>query len=265
MGRFSKLETSQQKQEEAPGKTAAEPVEEEISYDAAYYCRQAEKEYFSRNLRRALQLFSRATQADAAHVDAWTGQILTLLALGERREALAWVNRAITVMPQQPRIVALQGLVFAHQGMVSRGLQCSDCSMAEGAGDPFVWFCRGQILTLANNKNAPFCMEKALESAGAQDWRIPAYIGYFYLSQRIYPLAEQYLNRAITVDSTNPVLWYQQGLAQMGLGKWQAARERFEIALKLDPEFKPAVQELESLNRSSWLARLIAFFGRRRK
>lgn len=265
MGRFSKLETSQQKAEQVPPKAPVEPMEEEIPYDADYYCRQAEREYFSRNLRRALQLFSRATQVDATHVDAWTGQILTLLALGEKREALAWVNRAIVVMPQHPRIVALQGVVFAYQGMVSRGLQCSDWSMAEGAGDPFVWFCRGQILTLASNKNAPFCMEKAVESSGAQDWRIPAYIAYFYLAQRTYPLAEKYLAKAIAAQSANPVLWYQQGLAQMGLGKWQAARESFETALKLDPHFQPAIHELESLNRSSWLARLLALLGVRKK
>jgi tetratricopeptide (TPR) repeat protein len=267
MGRFSKLETSQQKTE-SPEKCVAELAatpEDEIAYDARHYCRQADEAYFAGNFRKALQLYSRATQSEATCVEAWVGQILSLLALNEKREAVAWINRAIELLPEHPRIVALQGLVFANQGMVSRGLQCSDWAMSKGAGDPYVWLFRGQVLALANNKNAPFCMEKALEAGKNEGWTLPAHIGYFYLQQAVYPLAEKYLMKALECEGTRPMLWYQLGRAQTGMGKWEAARRSFETALKLDPHFRAASQELENLNKSSWLARFLAPLLRRRK
>ncbi|MGB9691501.1 MAG: tetratricopeptide repeat protein [Candidatus Sumerlaeaceae bacterium] len=269
MGRFSKLETSQAADKKKPEQpTAGAPMaaaEEELSYDANYYCLSAEREFLAGNYRRALQLFSRAAQVESTHVDAWTGQILALLAEGEKREALAWVRRAVELFPEEGRIAALQGLVYAHHGMVNRGLQCSDFAMERKASDPWVWFFRGQVLALAQNANAPFCMEKAMDMRPADDWRIPAHIGLFYLERRSYALAEKYLSTATSLNSSEAALWYRLGRAQLGLAKWELARRSFETALQLAPHFRPAVVELESLNRSPMLARLIAFFLGRRK
>lgn len=269
MGRFSKLETSlsaAEKKAEPRAESPAVSAEEELSYDANHYCREAEREFFAGNYRRALQLFSRAAQVEPTHLDAWTGQILALLAQNEKREATAWVRRAVELFPEQARIVALQGLVYAYHGMTSRGLQCSDFAMERGASDPWVWMLRGQVLALAQNPNAPFCMEKAMEARGSEDWRIPAYIGLFYLEQRVFPLAEKYLAMASSINSTEPGLWYRLGLAQMGLAKWEPARRSFETTLQLDPNFRPAVVELENLNRSPLLSRVIAFLlGRKNK
>jgi Flp pilus assembly protein TadD len=267
MGRFSKLETTGGKPTPAAPHPAAPPAEtaaEEPERDAHYYCARAEEEFFAGNFRRALQLFSRASQMDPTDADAWTGQIVSLLELGEKREAVAWITRALNILPDHPRMVALQGLVFAASGMISRGIQCSDYSMPKGADDPWVWLCRGEILAMADNPNAAFCMDKAIESRQAGHWQIPAHIGLFYLKRRLFPLAEVYLSKAVTENSTNPALWYHLGMAQVSMGKWEAARRSLETAVQLQPNFRQAARELEKLIRSPWLARLLHRFLPRR-
>ncbi len=266
-GRFSKLETPGAVSLGAEAKRVAETqaAQEELVYDARYYCAQAEEAFFAGDYRRALQLYSRAVQREAASLEGWTGQIFALLALGEKREALAWINRGLTILPEQPRIISLQGLVFAHMGSTNRGLQCSDYAMAQGAADPYVWLCRGEILTLASNPNALFCMEKAMECRHAGEWQIPAHIGLFYLDQRTWPLAEKYLAQAVAEMSTFAPLWYRLGVAQLRMAKTEAARQSLETALRLQPNLRGARDELEALTRSPWLARVLAWFTAKKK
>lgn len=258
-GRFSKLETQPTASPAAEaGPAAKRQVADELVYDARYYATQADEAFFAGDYRKALKLYSRAVQREAASLEGWTGQILSLLALGEKREALAWISRGLTILPEQPRMISLQGLVFASTGSTNRGLQCSDYAVAQGAADPYVWLCRGEILTLASSPNAPFCMEKAMECRGGA-WQIPAHIGVFYLSQRVWPLAEKYLAHAVAEMSTFAPLWYRLGVAQLRMAKTEAARQSLETALRLQPNLLCARDELEALNRSPWLARLLAW------
>jgi len=263
MGRFSKLETSTgeaQQGTEVPGSQLPSASANEPEYDANYYCSLGFSQFLRAKYDKALQLFSRATQKEPAHVDAWTGEILTLIAQRHYREANVWVSRAIEVLPENPRIVSLQGLVFAHQGLCDRGLQCSDYAMTKSASDPYVWFIRGQILSLAEKPHAEFCMGKALEVRRADDWLIPALIGLFYAEQKLYPRAEHYLLIAAKENTVNAALWFHLGKVQMRLSKWETARQNLEMAARLEPELREATQLVDTMKHSSWFARLLARF-----
>lgn len=265
MGRFSKLETDE-KIEIPSGAQASSGVgrREEEPRDANHLCLRAAEEFLRGHYSKALQWYSRATQNEPTHLGAWTGQLVTLLAMGQKREALVWVRRALDVLPQSARLIALQGLIFAHTGMLQRGLQCSDYAMeAGGTSDAYAWMARGQILGLADNPHAQACIEKALETRGAEDWLVPALIGLFFFERRAYPLAEKYLAMAVHEHSTAASLWYHLGRAQLRQGKMQAAGSSLETALKLDPQFREAAIELDKLKRVPWLARVFRrFFSR---
>lgn len=261
MGRFSKLETDKNSTpQEAVGQRRAgesRPTASEPVYDAPYYVNAGIQHYFSGDLKRALQLFSRATQVDRANLEGWAWQLLTLISLKQYKEAMVWVLRALELFPQDARIISLQGLAFAHQGMAQRGLQCSDYAIQQNASDPYVWLWRGQILLLAENPNAEFCMGKAMESRRSDEWIIPALIGLAYLDQRNFARAASFLETAVQEVPQNDYLWTQLGIARERLGLMQKALECYETAVRLTPKNRVAQERLVRITQSPWLARIL--------
>jgi tetratricopeptide (TPR) repeat protein len=270
MGRFSKLETAGQdavtaRQSEAaagrrsPPEAAAEEGEPDYGY--AYYAAEADKQFYSGDARRALQLYSRAIQADAAQVAPWLGQILCLLELRQPREAMVWVRRALELFPEDPRLVSARGAVYAHLGMVQQAIGCSDFALNISGRDPLVWVLRGEILTIADNRNASICFEKAMEARPHGDWQIPMLIGLACLRQKRWAPAAEYLKRATEQFQGNDHLWERLGHAQEHLGLVQAALESYRAATHINPHNAAAEDAIRRLTRTPfivrWLRRLV--------
>lgn len=232
MGRFSKLETGSSSSDHnlAVPEGAVQKGGPEISYDATYYMGEASKLYFSGNAQKALRVYSRAAQMDHTQVDAWIGQGLCLLELKQYKEAMVWVKRGLELFPEEPRLIALEGAVYANQGMTQRGLGCSDYAMSKPGADALAWILRGEVLSLADNKNAPFCFQKAMEVKRSDDWQTPAQIGLLLLRQKKWPLAGDYLKAAVQINPHNQYLWLKLGFAYERLGLSQLALEAYNAA-----------------------------------
>jgi tetratricopeptide (TPR) repeat protein len=155
---------------------------------------------------------------------------------------MTWTKRALELFPDDARMVSLQGLVYAHQGMVQRALGCSDYAMNLSGADPLSWVLRGEILALAANKNAMFCFEKAMETRMADDWQTPLRIGLFFYTQKRWPQALDYLKIAVQNNTRNDYLWTRLGQTNERLGMSHPALDAYRAAL-----------ELNSLNRNAEL------------
>lgn len=262
MGRFSKLETGAQDtvaQAQAGGASAKTRAEaspaQEPEYGYAYYAAEADKAFYSGAARRALQLYSRAIQADAAQVAPWVGQILCLLELRQPREAMVWVRRALELFPEDPRLVSLRGAAYAHLGTVQQAIGCSDFALNLSGSDPLVWVLRGEILTVAGNPNAAICFDKAMETRQHGDWQIPMLIGLACLRQKRWAQAADFLKRATQDFQGNDHLWERLGHAQEHLGLAQAALESYRAATHINPQNQAAEDAIRRLTRTPFIVR----------
>ena len=273
MSRFSKLETGATAvpKSDAPAigqrrdraaRNAAQPTDEMV-YDHAYYQAEGDRLFALGSFEQALRVYSRAIQSEAAQVTPWLGQVLCLLMMGQAKEAMVWVKRALELFPEEARVIALQGSTYAHQGMVQRGIGCSDVALQKSSTDPLVWVLRGEVLSMAENRNAQFCFVKAMEMRAAGEARIPMLIGQLLFKQRKWALAAEYLTTAVGESPRNETAWVALGQAREKLGADEAAFTAFETALQLNPQNQAAETGKSRLSHTPLLLRLARrLFGR---
>lgn len=247
MGRFAKLEHGIAPKTLVDETTKAElaqttaPAEEK--FDATYYIKLADQYFFYGEFSKALRYYSRALQLDNSLTYPWIGQIYSLLEMGQVKEASVWVLRALDLFPEDASIIALQALIFAYKGMMSRAIGASDFAMTKGSS-VFTWLARGEILLMAENKMSHFCFEKSLEIAPRDDWQTPMRIGLIYYKHKQYSFALDYFKRAVQYNVSNYYLWYHIGRAYYHLGFNQKAIESLQRSLEHNPDFKAAKNAL---------------------
>ncbi len=268
MSRFSKLETGEaaSSKNDAPAigqrrggdraaRNAAQQTDD-VVYDHAYYQAEGDRLFALGSFEQALRVYSRAIQSEAAQVNPWVGQVLCLLMMGQAKESMVWVKRALELFPEEARVIALQGSTYAHQGMVQRGIGCSDAALAKNGSDPLVWVLRGEVLSMAENSNAQFCFEKALEMRPSGDARIPMLMGQLLFKRRKWALAAEYLATAVGEAPRNEAAWVALGEAREKLGADEAAFMAFETALQLNPNNHAAETGKARLSHTPMLLRL---------
>ncbi len=258
MGRFSKLERETQdaiarrkalKEEKRPA-----PPAEEV-YDAPYYIARGDEAFFTGEFKKALQLYSRAIQVDNTQHSPWIGQIYCLIEMNQLKEADLWTGRALEMFPEDGALLSLRAITYAHHGMLKRALGTSDYALSKGA-DIHTWIARGEVLLLADNKNASFCFSKAMEMADTGDWKTPMRIGLIFFRQKAYSQALDYFQKACAINVTNHYLWYHLGKCYHRLGFGQKAIESFRRASEQNPEFREAKEALEKATHTSFLIRI---------
>lgn len=260
MGRFSKLETgtpaSPHADESSVGEAKArvtrkrseESAGPPADYDQGHYLSEADKYYFTGEYQKALRQYSRAMQVDQSAIDPWIGQVLCLIELKQYREAMMWALRGLELFPEEPRLIAVQGLTYALNGTIKRGLACSDYAISRpGASSGFVWALRGHVLSLADSANSTFCFDKAMEVRQKDDWRTPMRIGLLLLQEKKWSRAAEFLQVATESNPRNGFLWKQLGLANEKMGLVQPALEAYQAALHLNANDRDADAAIRGL------------------
>jgi len=259
MGRFAKLETGKAEAPEAASgprtAPAARRIVEPETYDFTYYVEEADKQYFTGRYDKALRIYSRALQVDNSQIYPWVGQVFSLLAMNQIKEADLWVTRAIGLFPEDATLLSLRALIYAHKGMMNRAIGASDYALSRG-GTAYAWMARGEILLRAKNKNAPFCFDKALEVAGADNWKVAMHVGLVYFRRRMYSSALDFFRRACVVEMGNYHLWYHLGRCYYYLSFRNEAIEAFNRALEIHPECREAERGLADVKSSNFVTRL---------
>ncbi len=263
MGRFSKLETGdagESGQTPSPAavraRAAAAADANSPIYDHGYYAAEADRLFFAGEFEKALRVYSRAIQADHAQIGPWLGQVLCLVEMKQTKEALIWVKRGLELFPEEARMISLQGVAYAQQGMLQRGIGCSDYALQITAADPMVWLLRGQILTLADNRNAQACFDKAMETRRPGEWQVPMMAGMFLLERRKWTQAAEFLRKAVAENTGLDHLWVLLGKANEQLGVTQAALDAYQAALDLNPSNQQAQNSVARLSRTPLLVRV---------
>lgn len=259
MGRFSKLEWEPDKNSKIPDPLLKPDEKKDLIsdtgkeedaeiYDYYFYLKKAENFFFTGDFKNSLRQYSRALQMDNSQIDPWVGQVFCLIFLKQLQEADLWISRGLELFPDHPQMLSLRGVIYAHKGMVKRGISTSDFAMTLKTGiTPIVWIIRGEILLLGDNKNASFCFEKAIEISNQTDWQTPTMIGMIYYRNKCYTIASHYFQTACSRNLAHYYLWHLLGMSYKKLGIDTKAIEAFKRALELKPDYRESTDAIRSI------------------
>jgi tetratricopeptide (TPR) repeat protein len=261
MGRFSRLETG----DNAAGSTPPICPDIEKTFrpsegsgadysdmDAVGCLHHGDRALFMEEQRTALRWYSRAVDLDSTRLESWTRMIGVLLMRRDLGEAGAWIGRGLTAYPDAPSLMALRAVEHARRGMIRQAMAASDAVIERAGGDPTTQIARGEVLLLAENRNAGYCFDQALQQTAPDDWRTPTWIALILKERRMWAKAIDYLARAIDRREREALVWFQVGLCRAALGHRPQAAKAFETAAEHCASDDPLLAKIERANAGTF-------------
>lgn len=227
---------------------------------------EAERAYRKLAYERALRLYSRALGFDPNLDVAWFGQLRCLLDLDENPEARTWATKAVKSFPNHADILAARGLAEYRLGNAKDGLAYTDNALSQASAGWFVWLARGEILAGTGSQQAHFCLMKAQEMGGANDWLPMLKVAQAYRRTPFREKAIALYRKVLARETDLAEAWYELGVLLGSLGFTTEAREALTRAGKLNPIESRYVTALQDLDRfgplTGWWQWLTGLLGR---
>jgi tetratricopeptide (TPR) repeat protein len=238
MKRFSRLEFG----DRARGQRSKAAHGEAIR-DEQYFYKEGLRCWLSGDPELALRNYSRALEQNSAFYEAWIGQVLMLIELGEYREATVWADKALELFPEHPELLAVKAVACARDGRTEKALAYSDNSIAKDNVTSRVWLARAEVLPDRKSKIAESCVSKAIGMAGNNSPLIRLEAGRLLSEKGNYYAALEYLQSAVKDFPKSALAWYSLGHCQARLGRPEAA-VTLEQCVRLRPDWHTAVRAL---------------------
>ena len=227
---------------------------QQLAKDEAFYFNEATFAFEGADFEKALRYYAKVLEFNPRRVDAWAGQVKSLIELEEFREAKLWAENALEKFPTEPELLAAKAVALGRLGDLKAALAFSDASIEERGDTPYIWLARGDVLLAREEKRAQYCFDKALIVAPGNAfvrW-FASRVHFFYEK---YSIALKYAQEALNLDAASSALWMQIGQCQMALGLNVLAENSFTQARHLDPNCAAAQLALNELSHQGWFSR----------
>lgn len=247
MDRFSQLEFDEKRPERK--RSQGEPIR-----DADYFHKKALKYWLTGDFEIALRNYSRVLEQNNTVFDAWAGQVLMLIELGEYKESLVWADKALELFPEHPELLAVKAVACCRDAKLEKAIAYSDNSISKDNITSRVWLARAEVMMDRKSPVADHCISKAISIAGNTAPVIKLEAARLLRKKGGYSAAIGHLNDVVKVFPKSALAWYELGYCQYKLGLSQS-KATLEQCLKLRPGWK--IAEIALLKCSSR-----GFFGR---
>ncbi len=251
MDRFSQLEFGEVSPERE--RLQGEPIR-----DAGYFHKQALKYWLAGEFELALRNYSRVLEKDSTVFDAWVGQVLMLIELGEYSEAIVWADKALELFPEHPELLAVKAIACCRDAKMEKAIAYSDNSLSKEKVTYRVWLARAEVLLNRKNAVTENCISKAISIAGNMTSIAKLEAARLLRKKSCYFAALGYLNEVVKVCPKSALVWYELGCCQTKLGL-PHAKASLEQCLKLRPDWDRAKTALAKCRKWRFFNRL---FGR---
>ena len=248
MDRFSQLEFGEVSPERK--RSQGEPVR-----GAGYFHKEALKYWLAGEFELALRNYSRALEKNSILFDAWAGQALMLIELGEFREAIVWADKALELFPEHPELLAVKAAACCRDSKMEKAIAYSDNSINRENITSRVWLARAEVLLNRKSSIAENCISKAISIAGNMAPVIKLEAARLLRKKGSYSAAIGYLNEVVNVFPKSALAWFELGYCQSKLGLPQA-RATLEQSLKLRPDWNLATSALARCGKGGFFRRL---------
>lgn len=217
--------------------------------------------FVSARFEKALRTFSKVLEYNSGNAAAWTGQVKSLIELGEFSEAKLWADKALEKFASEPELLAAKAVALGRMGDLRAALAFSDASIEERGDTAYIWLARGDVLLARAERRSEYCFEKALSLAPA-DWAarwLASRICFFY---RKFSVAMKYAQEALNLNPGMASVWLQAGTCQAALGLVSLAENSFVQAKQLDPECSDADAGLRDMAQGGFWSKLRGVWNR---
>ncbi len=247
MDRFTRLEFGDSKPKKRPG---GEPVR-----DAEYLYKKAYQYWFAADFELALRNFSRVIEEDSSFFNAWSGQIVALIELGEYPEAILWADKALEFFPEHSELFALKAVSYSRDAKYEKAIAFSDNAVSKENVTPRVWLSRAEVLLHRKSAVAENCISKAMKNCAQQDPVIKLEAARLLRRKRKYSKAIQFLNDVVQKVPKSALAWYELGCCQSKMGLPQA-KVSLEQCCLLRPDWIEAKKEFKRAGKRGIFRRL---------
>jgi tetratricopeptide (TPR) repeat protein len=250
MDRFSQLEFD----EKIPGpkRTNGEPIR-----DADYFHKEAIKYWLAGDFELAMRNYSRVLEQNSTFFDAWVGQVLMLIELGEYKEAMVWADKALELYPEHPELIAVKAVACSRDAKFEKAIAYSDNSISKDNVTARVWLSRAEVLLKRKSSIADNCISKAVGLAGDKGPVIKFEAARLLRKRGSYSAAIGFLNEVVKVFPKSALVWYELGCCQAKLGRSEAA-VTLQESLKLRPDWDKPKKALNQFHKRGFFRK---FFG----
>ena len=256
MKRFTSLEFG-----DAEGAGRGEDRGEEIRNEAFFHERAVES-WLGGDFELALRNYSRALEKNSSFFEAWSGQILMLLELGEYPEAIVWADKALDLFPEHPELFAAKAVAFCRDARFDKAMAFSDNSVSKENITSRVWLARAEVLMKRKSRIAENCVSKAMSIAGNSADIIALEAGRLLRRSGKYSAALEYLNSSIRAFPKSALAWYELGCCQDSIG-FAEAQVSLKESLNLRPMWELAEARLRNCRGKGPVQRIFnKIFGR---
>lgn len=258
MSRFVNLEIGRQAGEQTPAQ--AQPIVK----DESFYQREAQTAFEGADFEKALRSYAKVLEFNVNHAPAWTAQVRMLLELDQFEKANVWADKALERFPREADLLAAKAVALARLGQTQNALAFSDAAVSENGTSPYVWLARADILLVARETLADYCIDKAMMFAPG-DWATPWQGARIRIRHGQFSLALRLLRQAVERNPGHWLPWLELGRCQEALGLARAARKSFTQARELNRQDSTAAQAMAGLSAHGAGNRLRGWWRRLKK
>lgn len=176
----------------------------------------------------------RALKYDPESVPALVNLAIAERRLGNYNDAKDYAERARKLAPDDAQAALLLGNILAEGQDASAALDIYEEGIRESPEEPLLYY--NTALTLLREQRyeeALLNFSRAAERAGASELAVKSYahIGQIYFGQGNYPMAADYLGKAVELAPDNGKYLYNLGVVYLRMNREAKAAEHFQRAL----------------------------------
>src|SRR5947209_339646 len=114
-------------------------LEESSGKPELHFLAEAQAAFENGHFEQALRSYAKVLEFNQRSAAAWTGQVRSLIELGEFGEAQVWADKALSSFPDEPELLAAKAVSLARTGDLQGALSFSDAAVESQISTPYIW------------------------------------------------------------------------------------------------------------------------------
>ena len=217
-------------------------------YEPNFYLDQAKEQLDRYRPEKALDTFQRLIDSRPNNSEAWKGRGDALLALGRYESALSAYDKSLQIQPKDAKTLNKKGETLYELQRYQEALESHEQALQGTENNAEAWYGKGRaFIGLKRYEDALTAFDKAreLKPQSPSVWYNKGIV-LDYLNRRpealnIYEEAVRTYDEQLKANPNNLKGWVERGSVLSKLGRFNDALDSAEKALKIDPDFYPAL------------------------
>jgi tetratricopeptide (TPR) repeat protein len=201
----------------------------------------------SKEFNSAKEVFWEILTSDNTNSSTWFHLANSYVSIDSPIAAIQYYDSAIYYKPNYLEAFANKSNLLADLKRYDDALNCLDEALRLDSNDYKLWYNMGYIKSeLEDYAGAVICFQKSLRLNNnfASAWDL---LGFVYAQMNELDIALEYMYKSLFYDSKDPVAFYHLGWVFARKGENVRAKEMYDIALGIKPDFASVWHNLAAL------------------